>query len=399
MTHIHRRTLLALAGLLPLASLLPPPARAQMGVLLNMPEGEDFQRIAGEIFQPLARQNDIEGLVVGITHEGRHSIFSLGNTARKDGKPVDGDTLFELGSVSKTFTVTLAALAEQRGLLNLDTPVGSVLTPLRGTPAGRLSLIDLATHMTGGMPLQLPSGITTDEQFIEWLAAWKPGQPPEKTRSYSNVSIGLLGLITARAMGESYTKAVQEDLFPLLSLKNSFIDVPADAMARYAMGYTKDNKPARAGTGLLSREAWGVKSSAQDMLRFLDAQLGAAEIAPELERALVRTRTGYAETAHYTQNMVWEQYPWPVTLDELLAGNSLDMALKPQPAEPLPMPLPPQTNVFINKTGSTNGFGAYAVMLPAQKLGIVILANRNYPNAERVKAAYALVTKLMGVPQ
>lgn len=381
MTDLSRRALIALGAALPLSTL----ARAAEG---------DFQRRAAGIFAPLIKAHDIPGLVVGLSREGRHEFFAAGLTARKDGRPVDADTLFELGSVSKTFNVALAALASLRGRLALDKPLSEVLPHFKGTAFGALTPIDLATHATGGMPLQVPDGVKTDAALMDWLAAWKPAALPETRRAYSNISIGMLGRVTASALGTSYTEAAQGTLFPMLGLKGTFIDVPAAARARYAQGYNRANKPVRVTPGLLDAEAYGVKSSARDMLRFLDAHLGNIDIPPELSRALAFTRTGYFETAPYVQDMVWEQYPWPVGLDRLIAGNSMDMALKSQPITRLVPPLTPQKDVFINKTGSTAGFGAYAVMLPAQRTGLVILANRGYPNGERAKAAYGLIEAL-----
>lgn len=383
MTNLSRRALLALGTALPLSSL----ARAAEG---------DFQRRAAGIFAPLMKAHDISGLVVGLSREGRHEFFAAGVTARKDGRPVDADTLFELGSVSKTFNAALAALASVRGRLALDKAVAEVLPRFKGTAFGALTPIDLATHATGGMPLQVPDGVKTQAALDDWLAAWKPAAPPATRRAYSNISIGMLGRVAASALGTSYAEAAQGTLFPMLGLKGTYIDVPAGAKARYAQGYNRANKPVRVTPGLLDAEAYGVKSCARDMLRFLDAHLGTVDVPPELSRALALTRTGYFETASYVQDMVWEQYPWPVGLDRLIAGNSMDMALKSQPITRLAPPLPPQKDVFINKTGSTAGFGAYAVMLPAQRTGLVVLANRGYPNGERVKAAYGLIEALAG---
>lgn len=387
MTRLSRRALIA-GALLPLGAAVLPSSRAQAA------EDAQLERLAGPLLRALMKDNDIPGLVLGVTRAGRHATVSLGVTARRQGRPVEADTLFELGSVSKTFTAALAALASLRGKLDLSAPLGTALPEVAGTPFGALAAIDLATHATGGMPLQLPDGIGSEAALFGWLREWRPAAPPQSRRSYSNVSIGVLGLVAARAFGTSFARAAEGEIFAPLGLKSTFIEVPAGAKARYAMGYNKANAPVRVAPALLEPEAYGVKSSAADMLAFLDAQLGTAAVPAELTRALALTHAGYVETAHYVQEMIWERYPWPVGLDRLLAGNSLDMALKPQPARRLDPPLAPVPDSFVNKTGSTSGFGAYAVMLPAQRLGIVLLANRNYPNGERVKAVYALLEKL-----
>jgi len=94
--------------------------------------------------------------------------------------------------------------------------------------------------------------------------------------------------------------------------------------------------------------------------------------------------------------LIWEQYPYPVELKQVLAGNSDAMAYQATKVIELNPPLQPQANALINKTGSTNGFAAYVAFVPAQKLGIVILANKNYPIAPRVTAAYQILTQLGG---
>lgn len=387
MTRLSRRALLA-SALLPVAAAAFCPSRAQAG------EDAELERLAGPALRALMKANGIPGLVLGVTREGRHATVALGVTARERGRPVMADTLFELGSVSKTFTVALAALAAERGRLDLSAPLGAALPEVAGTPFGALTAIDLATHATGGMPLQLPDGIRSEAALLGWLREWRSAAPPATRRSYSNVSIGVLGLLVARAFGTSFARAAEGELFAPLGLKSTFIEVPAGAKARYAMGYNKANAPVRVTPALLEPEAYGVKSTAADMLAFLDAQLGATRVPEELARALARTHTGYFETANYVQEMIWERYPWPVALDRLLAGNSLDMALKPQPIARLDPPLAPVPASYVNKTGSTSGFGSYVVLLPARRLGIVLLANRNYPNAERVKTVYALIEAL-----
>jgi beta-lactamase class C len=257
-----------------------------------------------------------------------------------------------------------------------------------------MTLMDLATHHSGGLPLQVPNDLADTTQLVNWLKDWQPPQPG--TRSYSNVSIGLLGHIAARAMGMSYTQAAETLLFPEIGLVNTWIDVPANAIDNYAFGYDgKTHKPIRVTPGVLDAEAYGVKSSARDMLKLLDVELGRGNVSSQLEAAILRTQEGHLQTAKFTQDMIWEQYPWPVDLETMVSGNGANFVLHPQRADRIVPALPPQKNVILNKTGSTNGFGGYVVLIPSEDLGIAVLANRNYPNDARVRATYALIKALL----
>ena len=70
-----------------------------------------------------------------------------------------------------------------------------------------------------------------------------------------------------------------------------------------------------------------------------------------------------------TQDLIWEQYQYPAALPDLLEGNSDKVSLEANPVVKLDPPLPPGENVLINKTGSTNGFAAYAAFVPGKKVG------------------------------
>jgi beta-lactamase class C len=99
-----------------------------------------------------------------------------------------------------------------------------------------------------------------------------------------------------------------------------------------------------------------------------------------------------------TQDLIWEQYDYPVALQDLLAGNAGKIASEPTPATELHPPTPPRDAVLINKTGSTNGFAAYVAFVPQKQLGIVLISNRNYPIDARVTAAYDILTRLSSGP-
>ncbi|MNP44679.1 Beta-lactamase [compost metagenome] len=137
-----------------------------------------------------------------------------------------------------------------------------------------------------------------------------------------------------------------------------------------------------------------MKTSSSDLMRFLEANLRPEKLDADLKQAIATTHTGFYKVGGMNQGLGWEFYPAPFTLDDLLAGNTPQMALTPQKAEALNPPRPAPDGAWINKTGSTNGFGAYAAFVPGKDMGIVMLANRNYPIEERVKAAHRILMAL-----
>ena len=165
-------------------------------------------------------------------------------------------------------------------------------------------------------------------------------------------------------------------------------------MALYAQGYNKADQPVRVGPGALDAEAYGVKTSAADLIAFVQANLQPANLEKPLQQAIALTHTGYYSVGDMTQGLGWEMYRYPVTLDRLLAGNSTVMAMQAHQVQWLNPPQPPAGNVLLNKTGSTGGFGAYVAYVPAKDMGVVILANKNYPIEERVRIAHQILEAL-----
>ncbi|MDN7425367.1 class C beta-lactamase [Burkholderia sp. AU45388] len=343
---------------------------------------------------PLMKQYAIPGMAIGIVADGKPYVFDYGVMSKQTGKPVTGDTLFEIGSVSKTLTATLAADAQERGELSLADPVAQYLPELQGRPFGVVTLLQLGTHTPGGTPLQVPDSIRGDAGLIRYLDAWRPAYAPGTHRKYSNVAIGMLGWLTAKAAHEDFATLMAQRLFPALGMTHTYIDVPDARMADYAQGYTKDGKPVRMTEGMLWQPAYGVRTTAADLLRFVQANMGMIPTAPRLQRAIERTHTGYFRAGPLTQDLIWEQYPYPVALPTLLAGNAPKMLFDAVPASAIQPPLAPNPATWINKTGSTGGFSTYVAFVPAKRIGIVMLANGNVPIEDRVKAAYRILGAL-----
>jgi beta-lactamase class C len=357
------------------------------------------ETVVDEAIQPLMAKDHIPGMAVGVIVAGQPRVFNYGVASTQTGQPVTNRTLFELGSVSKTLTATLASLADVDHQLSLSDSVSKYLPSLDRAPFGRLSLLELGTHTPGGLPLQVPDDIRDEAGLMRYFRAWRPAHAPGTYRTYSNVGIGTLGLITADSMGQDFTQLMQGRLFPALGLQDSFIDVPAAREADYAQGYTKQGQPVRMTGGVLAPQAYGVKSTAADMLRFVAGNMTPGGLDPTLQRAITQTHTGYFKAGPLTQDLVWEQYPYPVALKTLLAGNGPAMIFDGMPATRLQPPEAPRGDVWINKTGSTNGFGSYVAFIPDRRLGIVILGNRNFPIEDRVAAAYRILHALDATAQ
>ncbi|HFL6181373.1 TPA: PDC family class C beta-lactamase [Pseudomonas aeruginosa] len=344
--------------------------------------------------QPVMKANDIPGLAVAISLKGEPHYFSYGLASKEDGRRVTPETLFEIGSVSKTFTATLAGYALAQDKMRLDDRASQHWPALQGSRFDGISLLDLATYTAGGLPLQFPDSVQKDQaQIRDYYRQWQPTYAPGSQRRYSNPSIGLFGYLAARSLGQPFERLMEQQVFPALGLEQTHLDVPEAALAQYAQGYGKDDRPLRVGPGPLDAEGYGVKTSAADLLRFVDANLHPERLDRPWAQALDATHRGYYKVGDMTQGLGWEAYDWPISLKRLQAGNSTPMALQPHRIARLPAPQALEGQRLLNKTGSTNGFGAYVAFVPGD-LGLVILANRNYPNAERVKIAYAILSGL-----
>jgi beta-lactamase class C len=230
--------------------------------------------------------------------------------------------------------------------------------------------------------------------MLAYFQQWKPVYAPGTHRLYSNPSLGLSGYLAAKGMGKPYDELMEKTLLPQLGLKHTFLRVPKDQMGLYAQGYNKDDKPVRVGPGALDSEAYGVKTSAADLLRFVEANLKPATLEKPLQQAIALTHSGYYTVGEMTQGLGWEFYHYPVSLNTLLTGNSTEMAMQAQEVQWLNPPQPAPDTAWFNKTGSTGGFGAYVAFVPSKDIGIVILANKNYPNPERIRLAHKIISAL-----
>ncbi|OHC31316.1 MAG: class C beta-lactamase [Pseudomonadales bacterium RIFCSPLOWO2_12_59_9] len=357
-------------------------------------EQSAIDNIVQDAAQQLMQQYKIPGLAIALTVDGKQRFYNYGVASKATQQAVTRDTLFEIGSISKTFTATLATYAQANTQLSLTDSPSQYLPQLRGSHFDQVTLLNLATHTAGGFPLQVPDDVQNHTQLMNYFKGWQPKFAPNTYRTYANPSIGMLGMIAAQSMNLPYEEALEHRLFPMLGMFNSFITVPPNKLPLYAQGYDKQDVPVRLNPGVLAAEAYGVKTTSSDLLRFVEENLGITQVEEKINRALMDTRKGYYRLGAMTQDLIWEQYAYPVQLNTLLDGNSNKMIYESNAVTALNPPLAPQQAVWVNKTGSTGGFSAYVAFVPEKKLGIVLLANKSYPNEPRVRLAHRILSEL-----
>ncbi|QCJ68617.1 class C beta-lactamase [Providencia heimbachae] len=346
-----------------------------------------------DIIKPLMKQQQIPGMSVAISVDGKHYIYHYGVQSKQTNVPITNNTLYEIGSLSKTFTATLASYAQGKGRLDFAQTVSHYLPELKNTVFDKVTVMNLATH-TSGLSIFVPDAVTNSAELMHYYQQWKPENEIGQYRSYSNLGVGLLGIVAAKQLNMPFSQAMEKMMLPALGLKHTYINVPDAQQKYYAQGYNKKDQPVRVTPQILDAEAYGLKSTAKDLIRFLDINMQVTKVAQPWQDAVEDTHTGVYLTDSFVQDMMWESYPWPVSLAQLQQGNRDDMALKPQKVEIIQPVLPPETRAYYNKTGSTNGFAAYAVFIPENQVGIVILSNKWYPIPERISAAYQLIEKI-----
>lgn len=326
-----RKMLAANCGLIMTGSLLLNGSAWASGT----PESADIEALVNDTIAPLMAEHRIPGMAIALSINGQQHYFNYGLANQEAGIPVTDETLFELGSISKIFTASLAGYAQASGALSLSDPASRYLPELEGSAFDEVTLLELGTYTAGELPLQFPESVQSEEAMIDYYRQWQPESAPGSHRLYSNPSLGLFGYLAAQSLGQPFEMAMEEALFTPLGLEHSYFQVPEAQQANYAYGYSKEDEPIRVNPGMLDAQAYGLKSTAADVLTLVEANMSGAELNEPLSQALAATRTGYFEVGDMTQGLGWESYAYPVALDQLLAGNSLEMILQPNPANRL----------------------------------------------------------------
>jgi len=312
------------------------------------------------VLQMMAARVDLQkqgtGIVVGIARPGGDHVLCYGTLGLDDKRPVDGETLFDVGSISKVLIALLLADEVQRHEVALDDPVSKYL-PGVSVPSwdGRkITLADLATH-TSGLPLR-PGNLSSNDpanpdrgysykDLATFLAGYKLPHAPGSTYEYSNVGYGLLGEALMNAAHEGYADLIAQRITRQLGMANTAIVPSHDPALREAVGYDGERHPVpHWDMGVLS-SAGGYRSTADDLLKLVDGFLGfrKSSLAPAMAAMTQTRRPGGMEP-----------------------GTAIALAWNIDDAD---------GREIVWKNGSVGGFRAFVGFDRKAKLGVVALIN------------------------
>lgn len=355
---------------------------------------QQINDIVHRTITPLIEQQKIPGMAVAVIYQGKPYYFTWGYADIAKKQPVTQQTLFELGSVSKTFTGVLGGDAIARGEIKLSDPTTKYWPELTAKQWNGITLLHLATYTAGGLPLQVPDEVKSSSDLLRFYQNWQPAWAPGTQRLYANSSIGLFGALAVKPSGLSFEQAMKTRVFQPLKLNHTWINVPSAEEKNYAWGY-REGKAVHVSPGALDAEAYGVKSTIEDMARWVQSNLKPFDINEKiLQQGIQLAQSRYWQTGDMYQGLGWEMLDWPVNPDIIINGSDNKIALAARPVKPITPPTPAVRASWVHKTGATGGFGSYVAFIPEKELGIVMLANKNYPNPARVTAAWQILNTL-----
>lgn len=247
----------------------------------------------GEVIDPQIRSGKSVGVTVGVMDSSGQRFYSYGETRRGSGTRPTDDTLFEIGSVTKTLTALLLGDAVIRKEVAFRDQIAQFLPEFRGHYVGSITLEQLATH-TSGLPMLPCNAHEVGPNYADYdeaallagltdRALSRPGcevgPHPSRKINYSNWGTALLGYILGRAHGSTYPELLTRRITSPLQMSDTVIFPDSEQHLRRARGYDEKGEE----TSFLYRKIMfgngALLSSSRDFFRYLSAQLESGSAA------------------------------------------------------------------------------------------------------------------------
>jgi CubicO group peptidase (beta-lactamase class C family) len=284
------------------APIAPPKFDAAMAPV----SGEGLQAVLDKDLADALRTGQLApstggGVSIAVTEHGVRRIFSYGAA-----KP---DSIFEIGSITKTFTGLILSQLVEQGKVRLDEPVRELLPP--GTvakPAGdEITLLDIATQHSGlpRMPDNFkpadpanPYADYTPANLYAFIAKQGVARPAKPDFLYSNLGFGLLGQALSVRSGLPYPALLKQEVVDPLGLKDTTVALSPEQLKRFIAGYDGQHHPAHAWDLDALAGAGAIRSTAGDMLTYLEANLHPETLKPAGHSAAAATLSSALTQQH-----------------------------------------------------------------------------------------------------
>jgi len=303
------------------------------------------------------------GVSAGIFYNGESYYYNYGERKKGSEKLPDQHTLYDIGSVTKTFTTTLLALAVDQGKVTLETPIIKFLpdSVAENTDLKEITFKDLANH-TSGLPMEpgnLAYTITDVDQpfgnygikdMFSFLKHFKQTRQPGAKFGYSNFGSGLLGVLLETIYQQSYPDLVRQYITAPLQMNETVCTIDTVKFKNLAQGYGTGSEPVPFFNLIALRSAGVIKSSAFDLLTYAKTQLFTSN--PILSKGVKLTQR--------------------TTFDD--GSNMIGLGW---------LHLSENQNL-LQHSGSTYGYRSFICVDLSKQIALVILTNNNTP--ERVAA-------------
>lgn len=299
----------------------------------------------------LVQRVDVEhkasGIVVGLISKRGREIISYGKFDADDPRVPDGETIFEIGSITKVFTALLLSDMVSRGEVALNEPVAKYLPPSVHMPTRngkQITLLDLATHHSGlpREPAHSNVSYTVDDMY-DFLNHYELTRDPGSKYEYSNFGVALLGQVLARRAGTDYETLLRTRITGPLEMNHTAVHLTPDMQAHLTPGHSGGRKTPSAPPHALA-PAGAIRSDVDDLFIFLAANMGLIHtpLFPAMKNMLSVHRTA---GPHTEIALGWH----------IIQGR----------------------NELVCHNGSTYGYHAFLGFEPRRKIGVVVLSNSN----------------------
>jgi len=267
----------------------------------NNPMRTALDSLVDQAAQVYLKQGPTVGLSIGVLKDGKTTFYGYGETAKGNAQLPDQNTIFEIGSISKTFTAILLADAVNSGKIKLDDPVSKYLPdsiPKLQFNNIPVTIASLSNHSSGipRMPDNMRPDLDTDSNpyakyddkrlysfYKHYTLTRKVGDDYE----YSNLAVGTLGVILEKINGKPYEKLLVEKICDPLDMHDTREYIRTGDSTRFAKGYTESGKYNPPWDFKALMAAGGIRSTAKDMLKYAAANLGVAP--PALKKDILLT--------------------------------------------------------------------------------------------------------------